>query len=71
MPMSQAQAAEYNELIVKQGHLARSMKYAATIGIATGGAIYGPGTGTSDSIPAMLSNGELFSAKLWQTTKSI
>jgi SLT domain-containing protein len=25
---------------------------------ATGGAIYGPGTGTSDSIPAMLSNGE-------------
>lgn len=25
---------------------------------ATGGAIYGPGTGTSDDIPAMLSNGE-------------
>lgn len=25
---------------------------------AAGGAIYGPGTGTSDSIPAMLSNGE-------------
>lgn len=25
---------------------------------ATGGRIYGPGTGTSDSIPAMLSNGE-------------
>lgn len=26
--------------------------------IATGGAIHGPGTGTSDSIPAMVSNGE-------------
>lgn len=25
---------------------------------ATGGAVFGPGTGTSDSIPAMLSNGE-------------
>ncbi|WP_330473833.1 phage tail tape measure protein [Terrabacter sp. C0L_2] len=30
----------------------------AKIEKATGGAIYGPGTGTSDSIPAMLSNGE-------------
>lgn len=28
------------------------------VGKATGGAIFGPGTGTSDSIPAMLSNGE-------------
>lgn len=28
------------------------------VGAATGGAIYGAGTGTSDSIPAMLSNGE-------------
>lgn len=27
-------------------------------GLATGGAVDGPGTGTSDSIPAMLSNGE-------------
>jgi len=26
--------------------------------LADGGAVYGPGTGTSDSIPAMLSNGE-------------
>jgi hypothetical protein len=32
MPMSQKQSAEYNELIVQQGNLARSMKYAATIG---------------------------------------
>ena len=29
-----------------------------TINAATGGWIYGPGSGTSDSIPAMLSNGE-------------
>jgi hypothetical protein len=29
-----------------------------TPGLATGGAVFGPGTGTSDSIPAMLSNGE-------------
>lgn len=28
-------------------------------GYATGGRIYGPGTSTSDSIPAMLSNGEM------------
>ena len=28
------------------------------VGLATGGAIFGPGSGTSDSIPAMLSNGE-------------
>lgn len=27
-------------------------------GFASGGAVFGPGTGTSDSIPAMLSNGE-------------
>lgn len=27
-------------------------------GLASGGAVFGPGTGTSDSIPAMLSNGE-------------
>lgn len=30
----------------------------ATLGAATGGYIAGPGTGTSDSIPAFLSNGE-------------
>ena len=30
----------------------------ATFGFATGGYIAGPGTGTSDSIPAFLSNGE-------------
>lgn len=30
----------------------------ATFGFATGGYIMGPGTGTSDSIPAFLSNGE-------------
>ena len=28
------------------------------VGFADGGAVWGPGTGTSDSIPAMLSNGE-------------
>lgn len=29
-----------------------------TLGFRTGGAVFGPGTGTSDSIPAMLSNDE-------------
>lgn len=29
------------------------------VSVATGGRIYGPGTSTSDSIPAMLSNGEM------------
>lgn len=32
--------------------------YAGLLGFATGGYISGPGTGTSDSIPAALSNGE-------------
>ena len=38
-----------------------SPKFAATGGIAdvrTGGHLHGPGTGTSDSIPARLSDGE-------------
>lgn len=30
----------------------------AALGYATGGIVHGPGTGTSDSIPALLSNGE-------------
>ena len=32
MPMSQAQAAEYNQLIVEQGFVTRSMQYGARIG---------------------------------------
>lgn len=50
--------------INRYGQLQGSINYRATTtsgsagGRATGGAIHGPGTGTSDDIPAMLSNGE-------------
>lgn len=53
----------YNNRSIKIGVSAEtivgnpSMGYKAP-GHATGGAIHGPGTGTSDSIPAMLSDGE-------------
>lgn len=40
----------------------------ASVAAATGGSISGPGTGTSDSIPAMLSNGE-FVVNAKQATK--
>ena len=36
----------------------KDLRAAKATGAATGGYITGPGTGTSDSIPAMLSNGE-------------
>jgi TP901 family phage tail tape measure protein len=46
-----------------KGHLTQAQFYKAVYGIdlrnfAMGGFVSGPGTGTSDSIPAMLSNGE-------------
>lgn len=40
------------------GGFAARWKGAFGKGLATGGSVAGPGTGTSDSIPAMLSNGE-------------
>ena len=40
------------------GKTVKEMRAAKATGAATGGYITGPGTGTSDSIPAMLSNGE-------------
>lgn len=40
------------------GGFAARWKGAFGKGLATGGSVDGPGTGTSDSIPAMLSNGE-------------
>ncbi|TFD61133.1 phage tail tape measure protein [Cryobacterium sp. Hh7] len=43
--------------VVRQTGAARG-EVAAAYGRATGGTVYGPGTGTSDSIPVMLSNGE-------------
>jgi tape measure domain-containing protein len=42
----------------KEAQKSRLEKLKKQIGFATGGFIRGPGTGTSDSIPAMLSNGE-------------
>lgn len=40
------------------GGFAARWKRAFGKGLATGGSVDGPGTGTSDSVPAMLSNGE-------------
>ena len=40
------------------GDFAARWKGAFGKGLATGGSVDGPGTGTSDSVPAMLSNGE-------------
>lgn len=40
------------------GGFAARWKAAFGKGLATGGSVDGPGTGTSDSVPAMLSNGE-------------
>lgn len=40
------------------GGFAARWKAAFGKGLATGGSVEGPGTGTSDSVPAMLSNGE-------------
>jgi len=49
------------ETIVKVRSVQNELKLEANginTNLATGGAVRGPGTGTSDSIPAMLSNGE-------------
>lgn len=40
------------------GNMAQAIKMVKGAKFATGGDVSGPGTGTSDSIPAMLSNGE-------------
>lgn len=53
-------AGQWNSINSKKVTLDASVvaKGMANVGKATGGRIYGPGTGTSDSIPAWLSNGE-------------
>lgn len=53
-------AGQWNSIQSKSVTLNASVvaKGMANVGHATGGRIYGPGTGTSDSIPAWLSNGE-------------
>ena len=43
----------------KETHIRVSSSMEAVPMLATGGRIIGPGTGTSDSVPAMLSNGEM------------
>jgi hypothetical protein len=43
---------------VKEGTYKEGSRGAKWAGLATGGYVSGPGTSTSDSIPAMLSNGE-------------
>lgn len=53
-------AGQWNSINSKKVTLDASVvaKGMASVGHATGGRVYGPGTGTSDSIPAWLSNGE-------------
>lgn len=53
-------AGQWNSIKSKSVRLDASVvaKGMASLGHATGGRVYGPGTGTSDSIPAWLSNGE-------------
>lgn len=53
-------AGQWNSIKSKSVRLDASVvaKGMASVGHATGGRISGPGTGTSDSIPAWLSNGE-------------
>lgn len=53
-------AGQWNSIKSKIVRLDASVvaKAVASVGHATGGRVYGPGTGTSDSIPAWLSNGE-------------
>ena len=53
-------AGQWNSIKSKSVRLDASVvaKGMASVGHATGGRVYGPGTGTSDSIPAWLSNGE-------------
>ena len=50
-PMGSRQDDLYNQLHRAQGGI-------ADLDMTSGGASYGPGTGTSDDIPAMLSDGE-------------
>lgn len=56
------QAAIYATIVASctggGGGFAARWKGAFGKGLATGGSVDGPGTGTSDSVPAMLSNGE-------------
>lgn len=53
-------AGQWNSIKSKSVRLDASVVASgmASVGHATGGRVYGPGTGTSDSIPAWLSNGE-------------
>jgi hypothetical protein len=53
-------AGQWNSIKSKSVRLDASVvaKGMASVGHATGGRVYGSGTGTSDSIPAWLSNGE-------------
>lgn len=52
------QTATISVAAVMQGHRLSAYADAYFAKRASGGPVYGPGTGTSDSIPAMLSNGE-------------
>ena len=51
-------AAAYRGAVTAQIGMRGPMAAGAPRKMATGGIVYGPGTGTSDSVPAMLSRGE-------------
>lgn len=51
-------AAITTTITTVMANIATAMKTVKSVKLAQGGAVVGPGSGTSDSIPAMLSNGE-------------
>lgn len=51
-------AAIATTITTVMANIATAMKTVKSVKLAKGGAVVGPGSGTSDSIPAMLSNGE-------------
>jgi hypothetical protein len=61
-PVGQIIAKPFNAGLIKAWNsVSKSFglnKSASTIGYATGGPVHGPGNGTSDSVPALLSHGE-------------
>ena len=60
--LTRGEAQKYVDTILAIPSVVRTQAYVQTISqyrpMATGGLVTGPGSGTSDSIPAMLSNGE-------------
>jgi len=56
--LDQLKALDGTRVSIGVSGLSTIQQYRPMVKRASGGPVYGPGTGTSDSIPAMLSNGE-------------